>query len=187
MARITTLYKDGAHDSRDNDRPISLLSVLSKVMDTCCYILCELSRTQWIAIRSAVSFLWRSLYWVYSNQTDKQNIVQLGPGRSYWNDFCRLWKGILRCQSSTIINLLKALQCQWLTLSWFTSYLSERKQFVTKNGQRSDPLTIKQGVPKTCVLRPILFPLFVNDTPLRPSRSSIDIFRWWYNRRTARL
>ena len=103
VARITTLYKDGAHDSRDNDRPISLLSVLSKVMETCYYILCELSRTQWIAIRSAVSFLWRSLYWVYSNQTDKQNIDQLGPGRSYWNDFCRLWKGILRCQWSTVI------------------------------------------------------------------------------------
>ena len=33
VARITPLYKDGAHDSRDNDRPISLLSVLSKVME----------------------------------------------------------------------------------------------------------------------------------------------------------
>ena len=33
VTRITPLYKDGAHDSRDNDRPISLLSVLSKVME----------------------------------------------------------------------------------------------------------------------------------------------------------
>ena len=34
VTRITPLCKDGAHDSRDNDRPISLLSVLSKVMET---------------------------------------------------------------------------------------------------------------------------------------------------------
>ena len=33
VARITPLDKDGAHDSRDNYRPISLLSVLSKVME----------------------------------------------------------------------------------------------------------------------------------------------------------
>ena len=32
-ARITPLYKDGERDSRDNYRPISLLSVLSKVME----------------------------------------------------------------------------------------------------------------------------------------------------------
>ena len=32
-ARITPLYKDGEQDSRDNYRPISLLSVLSKVME----------------------------------------------------------------------------------------------------------------------------------------------------------
>ena len=34
VTRITPLYKNGAHDSRDNNRPISLLSVLSKVMET---------------------------------------------------------------------------------------------------------------------------------------------------------
>ena len=31
-------------------------------------------------------------------------------------------------------------------LSFFTSYVTERKHFVTINGQKSDPLTITQGV-----------------------------------------
>ena len=46
VARITPLYKDGAQDSRDNYRPISLLSVPSKVMEKHgATSFCELSRT----------------------------------------------------------------------------------------------------------------------------------------------
>ena len=33
VARVTPLYKDGAQDSRDNYRPISVLSVLSKLLE----------------------------------------------------------------------------------------------------------------------------------------------------------
>ena len=33
MARVTPLFKDGAQDCRDNYRPISVLSVLSKVCE----------------------------------------------------------------------------------------------------------------------------------------------------------
>ena len=33
MARVTPLFKDGAQDCRDNFRPISVLSILSKVCE----------------------------------------------------------------------------------------------------------------------------------------------------------
>ena len=38
------------------------------------------------------------------------------------------------------------------SLSWFESYLSGRPQFVSIDGQRSDSLLIKQGVPQGSVL-----------------------------------
>ena len=38
------------------------------------------------------------------------------------------------------------------SLSWFESYLSGRQQFVSIDGQRSDSLLIKQGVPQGSVL-----------------------------------
>ena len=43
------------------------------------------------------------------------------------------------------------------SLSWFESYLSGRQQFVTIDGQRSDSLPIRQGVPQGSVLGPVLF------------------------------
>ena len=62
------------------------------------------------------------------------------------------------------------------SLSWFESYLSGRQQFVSIDGQRSDCLLIKQGVPQGSVLDPALFFLFVNDIPLHLANSTVDIY-----------
>ena len=62
------------------------------------------------------------------------------------------------------------------SLSWFESYLSGRPQFVSIDGQRSDSLLIKQGVPQGSVLGPALFLLFVNDIPLHLTNSTVDVY-----------
>ena len=62
------------------------------------------------------------------------------------------------------------------SLLWFESYLSGRQQFVSVDGQRSDSLLIKQGVPQGSVLGPALFLLFVNDIPLHLTNSTVDIY-----------
>ena len=49
------------------------------------------------------------------------------------------------------------------TLSLFTSYLTERKQFVTINGQRSDPLLLNK-VYRMILCWDVFCSFFVNDT-----------------------
>ena len=48
-------------------------------------------------------------------------------------------------------------------LQWFSSYLSDRFQFVEMDGFRSDMLNITTGVPQGSILGPLLFIIYVND------------------------
>ena len=65
--------------------------------------------------------------------------------------------------------------CSQQSMQWFTSYLSERQQFVQFKGKLSQQAEIQTGVPQGSILGPLLFIMFMNDMPLNVS-ASVDMY-----------
>ena len=177
MACITPLFKDGARDCRDNYRPISVLFILSKVCEkhVAASFMDYLVKTGLLYELQSAFRTGHSTESALISLTD-QILFNLDEDKLSGTVFVDFRKAFDVVDHQLLLTKLHLYRVSDPSLSWFESCLSGRQQFVSIDGQRSDFLLIKQGVPQGSVLGPALFLLFVNDIPLHLTNSTVDIY-----------
>ena len=92
----------------------------------------------------------------------------INEGKLVGTVFLDLSKAFDLVPHDILLTKLLNYNCSGLSIRWFKSYLTNRKQTVVVDNKRSTDKVVKSGVPQGSILGPLLFKLFYK----WPSRSS---------------
>ena len=166
LAKVIPLHKKGSTDDPRNYRPLSLLSIFSKIIE-------KRMHKRLYKLIEMISLLHPLQFGFLEKHSTLHTLVSLTEsikgsidnGSYGCGIFIDLQKAFDTVNHQILLQKLEHYGIRGIANCWFSSYLSARKQYVSVNGHISDHLNISCGVPQGSVREALLFLLYSNDLP----------------------
>lgn len=166
LAIITPIHKKGDHSNVINYRPVSVLSLLSKVFEKAFANRMEKFLNKFNIITShqfgfrkgkGTSDALSSLTdYVYEGMNDKKHTVAL------FVDLCKAYDTV---DHSILLSKLYKYGFRGCSYRWLESYLRDRQHCVKVGSAVSSRVTVNISIPQGSVLGCTLFSIYINDIP----------------------
>ena len=164
IADITPLPKTGDRTLPTNYRPVSLLPILSKLLERVVH-----EQLQDYLTRHNIIPPHQFAYRKHHSTEDAltvaaEHLLKAKDDRkTSVAAFLDLSKAFDKVKHSVIIKDLYNIGIVGTSLDWFCSYLSDRRQRVVIGTEKSELSLVSSGVPQGSVLGPALFSIYVKD------------------------
>ena len=164
VAKVVPLFKKGSKVDAGNYRPVSILNVMSKILERAVH-----GQVRDYLERRGILFSHQSGFrGKYSTDTcliDLSDFIrgEMSNGNLVGMVCIDLQKAFDTVEHTILLSKLSAIGFSDSAVNWFRSYLESRVQCTEVDGQRSSFLEISCGVPQGSILGPQLFLIYVND------------------------
>ena len=164
IARVVPIHKNKSQSLVKNYRPISVLSILAKLLE-------KLMKSRAEHFLTSTSVLYSNQFGFRSNYSTSDPVLQFIDHCGHSLDkkvhtiavFLDFSKAFDTVNKNIMIQKLEHVGFRGVIANWFDSYLSDRRMYVDINGSHSRTRTINIGLPQGSVTSPWLFSLYIND------------------------